>query len=60
LPESIYIDVSTKKFGDKIIIEDLKLGDNIKIHADQNEILAVVVAPKEFNVDTAEEDKAAE
>lgn len=60
LPETIYVDVSTKKLGDKIHIKDLKLDSSIKIHADENENLAVIVAPKEYVEETEESTETAE
>lgn len=60
LPESVHIDVSTKELSDKILLKDLDFESSIKIHADENEILAVVVAPKEYNDDTAETSDADE
>jgi len=48
LPETIEIDISEKNVGDKIVLKDLELASNIKIHADENEILAVIVAPKVY------------
>jgi large subunit ribosomal protein L25 len=63
LPESLNIDVGEKKAGDKIFLKDLKLGDNIKAHIDEDKILAIIVSPKEAVIEstdgegTASEDK---
>lgn len=48
LPESIHVDISSKNLGDKIILKDLELDSKIKIHADENEILAVIIEPKNY------------
>jgi len=48
LPESLNINVSTKKAGDKIHIADLKLDSSIKVHLDENETLAIVAMHKEI------------
>jgi large subunit ribosomal protein L25 len=42
LPEVIKIDVKDKKLGDKITIEDLNLGEEIKILEDLDKVIAVV------------------
>jgi len=47
VPEAIHIDVSTRNVGDKIILKELELESHIKVHADENEILAFVVEPRE-------------
>jgi large subunit ribosomal protein L25 len=47
LPESIDIDVSGKKQGDKIYIKDLNLAQGIKAHIEEDSILAVVTSHKE-------------
>jgi large subunit ribosomal protein L25 len=54
LPESIFVDVGAKKLGDKININDLDLAGDIKVHESIDEILAVVIAPKEFVEENAE------
>lgn len=40
------MDVGDRQAGDKITAGDIKLGDGIKASADENEILAVVIAAK--------------
>ncbi len=47
LPESINIDVSGKKPGDKIYTKDLNLAPGIKAHIEEDSILAVVTSHKE-------------
>ncbi|HEX2947913.1 MAG TPA: 50S ribosomal protein L25 [Clostridia bacterium] len=47
LPDSINVDVSGKKPGDKILVHDLKLVQGVKAHIEEGSILAVVVLPKE-------------
>ncbi len=47
LPESLDIDVSGKKQGDKIYIRDLNLAGGIKAHIEEDSILAVVTSHKE-------------
>jgi len=53
LPDSLNIDVSGKKPGDKIHAKDLNLAPGIKAHIEEGSILAVVTSPKE----EAEEEK---
>lgn len=46
LPEFISIDVGDREIGDKITVEDLQLGEGIRIMEDKNEILAVITSAK--------------
>ncbi len=47
LPDSITLDVSGKKAGDKILVHDLKLAQDVRAHIEEDSILAVVTSPKE-------------
>lgn len=46
IPEFVSVDVGDREIGDKITVGDLKLGENIRIMEDSNEILAVITSAK--------------
>jgi large subunit ribosomal protein L25 len=60
LPEAIHVDVGAKGLGDRITLKDLELEKAIKAHIDENEALAIIVAPKETADETEEEKEPAE
>ncbi|MDP4091740.1 MAG: 50S ribosomal protein L25 [Bacillota bacterium] len=47
IPESAEIDVSGKTQGDKIIVNDITIDNRIKLHHNMDEVVAVIVAPKD-------------
>ena len=47
LPHEIKVDItSLKQFGDQVLVKDVKLGDKVKVLADEEAILALVQQPK--------------
>lgn len=45
-PDCIEVDVENKKFGDKVIVSDIKLKDKVNIITDKNEVIAVISSLK--------------
>lgn len=61
LPESITVDMSDKDMGDKVLASDIDLDSKVKAsRADEDKILAVIVAHKANVVEETEEDAEAE
>ncbi|KPU27522.1 hypothetical protein TR13x_05505 [Caloranaerobacter sp. TR13] len=55
IPTTVEVDVSNLKFGDSITVGDLKLGDNIEILHDENEVIASLTANSKY--EELEDDK---
>ena len=61
LPERIFVDLSTlTEIGDAIYIKDLKLGDDVDILTDEEEMLVLVTAPAAEPVEEEEEEELGE
>ncbi|MBZ4647133.1 MAG: ribosomal protein [Clostridia bacterium] len=50
LPEFITIDVSGKKSGEKITVNDIRMTEQIRVLSDTKDVLAIVIEPKELSI----------
>jgi large subunit ribosomal protein L25 len=59
LPDSIEVDVTgLTEIGDNILIQDLKVSDEVKILEDPDEIVIVVASPTVLEIELEEEEEA--
>jgi len=47
IPEFVTVDVGSRNAGDRITVQDIQIGNGIKIMDDENETLAVIIAIKD-------------
>lgn len=54
IPEFVNIDVSDRKIGDRITVNDIDVNDELKVLQDQNEVLAVINPVREYTEEVIE------
>jgi large subunit ribosomal protein L25 len=60
IPEFVDVDISQLALGDMIHIKDLRLGGDLEILADPEEVLAIVATPKVVEEEATDEEKEVE
>jgi large subunit ribosomal protein L25 len=60
IPEFIDIDISNLALGDMIHVKDLRLGEDLSLLADPEEVVAIVAIPKLVEEETPGEEKEVE